>query len=81
MRWKRPELSSLRRRLFILLLPVLATITVAELWMTHHDALDAANAAYDRSLLGAAKSIAANISTTRKWICPLAVNSKNSNIR
>lgn len=64
MRWKRPELSSLRRRLFILLLPVLATITVAELWMTHHDALDAANAAYDRSLLGAAKSIAANISTT-----------------
>jgi len=63
MRWKRPELSSLRRRLFILLLPVLATITVAELWMTRHDALDAANAAYDRSLLGAAKSIAANIST------------------
>lgn len=31
--------------------------------MTHYNALDAANAAYDRSLLGAAKSIAANIST------------------
>lgn len=64
MRWKRLRRSSLRSRLLILLLPVLATITTAELWMTHHDALDAANAAYDRSLLGAAKSIAANISTT-----------------
>jgi len=54
---------SLRLRLLLSLLPVLAISTSAALWMTHHDALDAANAAYDRSLLGAAKSIAANIST------------------
>ncbi|MEO8022234.1 sensor histidine kinase N-terminal domain-containing protein [Polaromonas sp.] len=65
MRWKKAESLnlSLRLRLFLSLLPVLAIVTSAELWMTHHDALDAANAAYDRSLLGAAKSISANIST------------------
>lgn len=33
--------------------------------MTRHDALEAANAAYDRPLLGALKSIDANISTAR----------------
>ncbi|RYH70459.1 MAG: sensor histidine kinase [Alcaligenaceae bacterium] len=37
-------------------------LTAAELWMTRHDALDSANSAYDRSLLGALKSIDANIS-------------------
>ncbi|MBK6854388.1 MAG: sensor histidine kinase N-terminal domain-containing protein [Burkholderiales bacterium] len=34
-----------------------------ELWITWRTAVDAANAAYDRSLLGAIKSIDANIST------------------
>lgn len=64
MRWKPfPERTSLRWQLFALLLPVLGLITVAGLWTTRRDALDAANAAYDRSLLGAAKSIAENIST------------------
>lgn len=47
-----------------LLLPLLAAVTAVELWMTRHDALGAANAAYDRSLLGALKAIDANISST-----------------
>ena len=46
----------------MLLLPLLALVTGVELWMTRHDALEAANAP-DRSLLGALKSIDANIST------------------
>ena len=54
---------SLWRLLAMLLLPLLAVVTGVELWMTRHDALEAANAAYDRSLLGALKSIDANIST------------------
>ena len=61
--WKKLRQAPLRHSLFLLLLPVLFTITCIELWMTDRDALDAANAAYDRSLLGAVKSIAGNIST------------------
>lgn len=45
------------------MLPALLVVTGIELWMTRHDALESANAAYDRSLLGALKSIDANIST------------------
>lgn len=55
--------ASLRQRLALLLLPSLLLVTCIELWMTRHDALEAANAAYDRSVLGALKSIDANIST------------------
>ena len=54
---------SLRRTLLLLLLPGLLLVVVAELTLTWRTALDAANAAYDRSLLGAIKSIDANIST------------------
>lgn len=61
--WARLRRTSLWRLLALLLLPVLALVTCVELWMTRHDALEAANAAYDRSLLGALKSIDANIST------------------
>ena len=61
--WKKLRQAPLRHSLFFLLLPVLFTITCIELWMTDRDALDAANSAYDRSLLGAVKSIAGNIST------------------
>lgn len=32
---------------------LLVLVTALELWMTRHDALEAANAAYDRSLVGA----------------------------
>ena len=55
--------TSLWQRLALLLFPALLVVTGLELWMTRHDALAAANAAYDRSLLGALKSIDANIST------------------
>jgi len=55
--------ASLWQRLALLLFPALLVVTGLELWMTRHDALAAANAAYDRSLLGALKSIDANIST------------------
>ena len=55
--------TSLWQRLALLLFPALLLVTGIELWMTRHDALAAANAAYDRSLLGALKSIDANIST------------------
>lgn len=55
--------ASLRQRLALLLLPLLLLVTGVELWITRHDALEAANAAYDRSVLGALKSIDANIST------------------
>lgn len=63
MSWSRLSRFSLRRKIAVLLLPVLAVVTGLELWMTRHDALGAANVAYDRSLYGALKSIDANIST------------------
>ena len=47
----------------LFMLPALLLVTGFELWMTRHDALESANSAYDRSLLGALKSIDANIST------------------
>ena len=54
---------SLRRTLLSVLLPVMLLVVGAQLWLTWRTAVDAANAAYDRSLLGAMKSIDANIST------------------
>ena len=39
--------------LLLLLLPGILLLVVAELWLTWRTSLDAANAAYDRSLLGA----------------------------
>lgn len=54
---------SLRRALLLLLVPGLLLVAAAEIWQTWRTAVDAANAAYDRSLLGAIKSIDANIST------------------
>ena len=60
-----PALSGLRlwQRLAIVLMPLLVLVTALELWITRHDALEAANAAYDRSLVGALKAIDAGIST------------------
>ncbi|MEJ8855576.1 sensor histidine kinase N-terminal domain-containing protein [Variovorax robiniae] len=55
--------ASLRRTLLMVLLPGMLLLVVAELWLTWRTSLDAANAAYDRSLLGAIKAIDANIST------------------
>ena len=54
---------SLRRTLLLVLFPGLLTLVGAELWLTWRTAVDAANAAYDRSLLGAIKAMDANIST------------------
>lgn len=54
---------SLRRTLLLTLLPGLLLMVGAELWLTWRTAVDAANAAYDRSLLGAIKAMDANITT------------------
>jgi two-component system sensor histidine kinase TctE len=54
---------SLRRTLLLVLFPGLLLVVGAELWSTWRTALDAANAAYDRSLLGAIKAMDANVST------------------
>ncbi len=54
---------SLRRTLLLVLFPGMLVVVGAELWLTWRTAVDAANAAYDRSLLGAIKSMDANIST------------------
>jgi two-component system, OmpR family, sensor histidine kinase TctE len=54
---------SLRRTLLAVLLPGMLLVVALELWVTWRTAVDAADAAYDRSLLGAIKSIDSNIST------------------
>ena len=61
--WKRIEQASIRWRLLALLLPTMAMVTATSLWFTHTDALNSGNAAYDRSLLGAIKSLDLNTST------------------
>lgn len=63
MSWERLHALGLRRLLLLLLTPGLLLIGAAEVWQTWRTAVDAANAAYDRSLFGAIKSIDANIST------------------
>jgi two-component system, OmpR family, sensor histidine kinase TctE len=55
--------ASLRRFLMVLLLPGLGAVFTGELWLGWRTASDAADAAYDRSLLGAVKSLDSNIST------------------
>jgi two-component system sensor histidine kinase TctE len=45
------------------LLPGMLAIIGVELWLTRSDAIDAANAAFDRSLHGAIKSVELNVST------------------
>jgi two-component system sensor histidine kinase TctE len=55
--------SSIRRLLLALLIPGLGLVTTMEFWLTWRTASEAADAAYDRSLLGAVKSIDSSIST------------------
>lgn len=55
--------ASVRRFLLVLLLPGLGAVFAGELWLAWRTASDAADAAYDRSLLGAVKSIDSSIST------------------
>ncbi|MEO8279496.1 MAG: sensor histidine kinase N-terminal domain-containing protein [Ideonella sp.] len=54
---------SLRRSLLLILFPGLLCVIGAELWLTWRTSVEAANAAYDRSLYGAIKAMDANIST------------------
>ncbi len=54
---------SLKRTLLLLLVPAMVTLVLVELALTWRNAVDAANAAYDRSLLGAIKAMDANLST------------------
>lgn len=61
--WKKLEQASIRFRLLALLLPTMVTVTATSLWWNHADALNSGNAAYDRSLLGAIKSLDLNTST------------------
>lgn len=63
MSWNRIRRASLKLRLLALLLPVMAVATATSLWFTRADAAAAANAAYDRSLLGAIKALDLNVST------------------
>ena len=58
--WSR---ASIRRFLLVLLLPGLGAVFAGELWLAWRTASEAADAAYDRSLLGAVKSIDSSIST------------------
>jgi two-component system, OmpR family, sensor histidine kinase TctE len=53
----------LRRTLLLILLPCMLVVAAAESWLAWRTAVDAADAAYDRSLFGAIKAIDANIST------------------
>lgn len=54
---------SVKRTLLLVLLPGMLLVVAGELWLTWRTVVDAANAAYDRSLFGAIKAIDANVST------------------
>jgi two-component system sensor histidine kinase TctE len=55
--------GSIRRTLLVVLVPGMLLVFSAELWLAWRTASDVADAAYDRSLLGAMKSIDSSIST------------------
>lgn len=61
--WNRIRQASLKLRLLALLLPIMALVILISLWLTRADAVASANAAYDRSLLGAIKALDLNVST------------------
>lgn len=65
MPWKRLRLRRLKlaHALLLLLLPALLLMSLADLRATSQDVRQAADAAYDRSLLGALKAIDASVST------------------
>lgn len=63
MRWKWLRRLRLAQALLLLLVPALLVISLAELRVTARDVQQAADSAYDRSLLGALKAIDASVST------------------
>jgi len=64
MSWKQTKRLSLRGKMLAVLLPGILAIIGVELWLTRIDAIEAANAAFDRSLHGAIKSVDLNVSTS-----------------
>lgn len=63
MRWKRLRQLRLAQALLLLLVPALLVLSLVELRVSAREVRQAANTAYDRSLLGALKAIDANVST------------------
>jgi two-component system, OmpR family, sensor histidine kinase TctE len=63
MRWKRLRRLRLAQALLLLLVPSLLVLSLAELQVAARDVQRAADNAYDRSLLGALKSVDASVST------------------
>ena len=63
MRWNRLRRLRLAHALLLLLLPALLLLSLAEMQVRAQDVRRAADAAYDRSLLGALKAIDASVST------------------
>ena len=63
MSWNWMRRASTRQRLLALLLPAMAMVAAVGLWFTREDVIASTNAAYDRSLLGAIKSLDLNVST------------------
>jgi two-component system sensor histidine kinase TctE len=63
MRWKRLRQLRLAQALLLVLVPALLLLSLVELRVMAREVRRAANTAYDRSLLGALKSIDANVST------------------
>ena len=63
MRWNPLRPVTLEARLLGVLLPGMLLVLALGLWTTRSDALQAANAAFDRALLGAIKGLDQNVST------------------
>ena len=63
MPWRRVRRLSLRQGLLVLLVPTMVAVSAIELVNTYRFSAEAANTAYDRSLLGVIKAIDANVST------------------
>lgn len=63
MRWNPIRPTTLRSRLLGVLMPALAAVLALSLWTTYHATVRAADAAFDRSLLGAIKGLDLNVST------------------
>jgi two-component system sensor histidine kinase TctE len=61
---KRSGRLSLRGKVLAVVLPGMLAIIGLELWLTRLDAIDAANIAFDRSLLGTVRSVDLNVSAT-----------------
>lgn len=63
MRWNRLRQLRLAHALLLLLVPALLALSLAEMQVRAQDVRRAADAAYDRSLLGALKAVEASVST------------------